>query len=86
MEPYQITLVVAFVLAAAELLTGAFVLLGLSVGALAVAATQWWTGALVINRDLLIFSLFALAAFVVFRKVFRKPQDQHASTEDVNRY
>lgn len=86
MEPYQIALVVAFVLAVAELLTGAFVLLGLSVGALAVAATQWWSGTFVLNRDLLVFALCSLSAFVIFRKVFRKPEDQQASTEDVNRY
>ncbi len=86
MEPYQIALVVAFVLALAELLTGAFVLLGLSFGALVVAAIQWWSGSAVLNRDLLIFALCSLVAFVLFRKIFRKPEDQQASSDDVNRY
>lgn len=86
MEAFQITLIIAFVLAACELLTGAFVMLGLGFGALVVAAVQWLGGGLHVNRDLLIFAISAAAAFVAFRKLFRRKDDQQDSATDVNRY
>lgn len=86
MEPYQITFIVAFALGMAELVTGAFLFLGLAIGALAVALMQWVAGAYSLNRDLLLFALVSTAAFVLLRKFFARQADQQAAEEDVNRY
>ena len=40
MEAYQIAFIVAFVLGVAELMTGAFIFLGMAIGALVVAILQ----------------------------------------------
>ncbi len=86
MDAYQITFIVAFVLAMAELLTGAFIFLGLAVGALVVALLQWTAGSYSVNRDLLVFVVVSTAAFVVLRKVFARKADQQEAKDDVNRY
>lgn len=86
MEAFQVTLILAFALAACELLTGSFVLLGLGVGALVVAVTQWASGGMSINRDLLTFAGSSLVAFVACRRLFQKDDDQQNSSGDVNRY
>lgn len=86
MEAFQITLIIALVLAAAELLTGSFIMLGLALGGCAVAITQWLGGGMSINRDLLVFAVASLLAFVACRRIFRKTQDQQDAANDVNRY
>ncbi len=86
MEPFQITLIIAFALAAGELITGSFILLGLGIGALAVALAQWVGGGMSINRDLLIFAASSLAAFVACRRLFRRSGDQQDNRGDINRY
>ncbi len=86
LEPHQSTLILAFVLALVEVMTGAFLFLGMAVGALLVAAVQWATGEWVLNRDLLVFAVASVAAFATFRKVFKKPADQSEETNDVNQY
>jgi membrane protein implicated in regulation of membrane protease activity len=86
LEPHQVTLILAFVLALIEVLTGAFFFLGMAMGALLVAALQWVTGEWVLNRDLLLFAVSSVAAFAAFRKLFKKPADQTSEISDVNRY
>ena len=86
MQAYQWTLIAALVLGMAELLTGSFVLLGLGVGALAAGLVQWLTGGASISRDLLIFAVVAVLSFLVFRKLFRRSDDQQSADGDINRY
>ena len=86
MQAYQISLIVAFVLGMVELATGAFIFLGMAIGAACVALTQWLLGDFSINRDLLIFAIVSTLAFVLLRAYFAKAKDQKKSTEDVNQY
>ncbi len=86
MDAYQITFIVAFALGMAELVTGAFLFLGLAIGALAVALLQWLAGGYNLNRDLLLFAVVSTTAFVLLRKFFARKADQHEAKEDVNRY
>ena len=86
MDAYQITLIVAFALGMAELVTGAFLFLGMAVGAAAVALVQWATSGFALNRDLLFFALVSIAAFLALRKWFARPSDQAAATDDINQY
>ena len=87
MDAYQVTLIVAFVLGMAELLlAGAFIFLGMAIGAVAVAMVQWATSDFSMNRDLLVFAAVATAAIVVLRKIFARPSDQASADQDVNQY
>ena len=86
MEPFQITLIAAFVLALLELLTGAFFFLGMAVGALVVCGVQWMAGDWSFNRDLLIFAVSATVAFAGFRRFFHRARDQQLAHDDVNQY
>ena len=86
LEPHQFTLILAFALALVEVMTGAFLFLGMAVGAVLVAGVQWATGEWVLNRDLLVFALTSVAAFATFRKMFKKPADQTSETNDINQY
>jgi membrane protein implicated in regulation of membrane protease activity len=86
MDAYQITFLVALALAMVELVTGAFLFLGMALGAAAVACVQWATAGFALNRDLLIFAIVSVLAFLVLRKLFARPADQEESPDDVNRY
>jgi len=86
LEPHQVTLIAAFALALLEVITGAFLFLGMSVGALLVAGLQWLSGNWQLNRDLLVFAVASAVAFAVFRKLFKKPTDQSTLSDDINQY
>ena len=87
MQAWQISLILAAVLAIAEVLTLSFILLGLSVGMVLVAIVQYWSEGFQVGRDLAIFALGALIAVVTFRMLFRRRRDLDRSIdEDVNRY
>ncbi len=86
MDAYQVSFIIAIALALFELMTGAFIFLGLSIGVMAVAMIQWITGQMSLNRDLIIVAVIALADCLLFRHFFKKPQDQEAPNKDVNQY
>lgn len=87
MDAWQISLILAFLLAIAELLTFSFGLLGMAVGMLTVAALQYWGDGLSLNRDILAFALASAAAFIAFRAVFRRRSDQRKlDQDDINQY
>ena len=86
METYQISLIVAFALALCELMFGAFIMLGFGLGAMFVAIVQWSLGGLSVNRDLLVFAASSVVAIVVFRRLFKRSDDQQESLLDVNKY
>ncbi len=87
MDAWQISLILAFLLAIAELLTLSFGLLGMAVGMLTVAALQYWGDGLSLNRDILAFALASAAAFIAVRAVFRRRSDQRKlDQDDINQY
>ena len=86
MDAYQITLIVAFVLGMLELVTGAFLFLGMAVGAVAVALIQWGASGFSLNRDLLVFAVVSVAAFLTLRKLLGRPADQVTAKDDINQY
>lgn len=86
MQAYQITLILAFALGMAELLTGAFLFLGMAVGAVSVALLQWLNSDWSLNRDLLLFATVSVCAFGGLRKWFARASDQSTALDDINRY
>ena len=86
MEAYQITFIVAIVLGMLELVTGAFLFLGMALGAVAVTLMQWATSDFALNRDLLVFAGVSIVAFLALRKLFARPADQVTAKDDVNHY
>jgi membrane protein implicated in regulation of membrane protease activity len=86
-DAYQISLVLAFALAIAEMLTLSFILLGFGMGMLAVAALQYATGGYSLNRDLLVFVLASAIAILTLRRLFKKTSDQkRLEQDDINQY
>jgi membrane protein implicated in regulation of membrane protease activity len=87
MEIYQITIIIAIVLAILELLTFTFILLGMAIGLLAVAMIQYATGILSWNRDIFIFCISAVVVSILFRKLYKKNTDSlELKEDDVNQY
>jgi membrane protein implicated in regulation of membrane protease activity len=88
MEPYQISLVIAIVLALTEVLTLTFIFLGFSAAFLVVALFQYLSGAYELNRDIVIFSAFSILFILIFRRMFRRKSDQNrmGTEDDVNSY
>lgn len=87
MEIYQITIIIAIVLAILELLTFTFIFLGMAIGLVAVAMIQYATGILSWNRDILIFCISAVAVSILFRKLYKKNTDSiKLKEDDVNQY
>ncbi|NBX62675.1 MAG: hypothetical protein EBT67_09745 [Betaproteobacteria bacterium] len=87
MDPYQISLIISFALAIAELMTLSFLLLGFSIGMLAVSGVQFLFNGYSLNRDLMVFALVSMISFWVFRKLFKKTSDLKVLAEDdINQY
>ncbi len=87
MESWQVSLVLAILFAIGELLFFSFGLLGMAVGMLAVAATQFGLGGLSLNRDVLIFAISSALAFLAFRLLFKRRSDQQKlQQDDINQY
>lgn len=87
MDAYQISLVVAFALAIAEMLTLSFILLGFGLGMLGVAAVQFVTGGYQVNRDVMVFVTVSALAILALRRIFRKKSDQkRLEQDDINQY
>lgn len=87
MDAYQISLIISFVLAIAEVMTLSFILLGFSVGMLAVSGVQFLFNGYSLNRDLMVFALVSVVSFWVIRKLFKKKSDLKILAEDdINQY
>lgn len=87
MEPWQISLLVAVLLAIAEVLTLSFLLLGLAIGMVVVALLQFAGDGFNAARDILAFAVASYVAVVVCRRVFGKRTDQQKlEQDDINRY
>jgi len=87
MEAWQVSILIAVVLAIGELLSFSFILLGFSIGMLIVALFQGVTGEFSAARDVLVFAVASLVAVMACRKVFGRRTDQHKlEQDDINRY
>lgn len=87
MDAYQISLVIAFVLAMAELLTFSFLFLGFGVAMLGVSLVQYAWGGYSFNRDVVVFAVMSLINFLVFRRLFKTRVDQKKLEDgDINQY
>lgn len=83
---YQITLVLALVLATAEIFTLGFFFLAVAIGVLAVAPIHLLTDTFDFARDVSIAAGVSTASFIAFRKIFRQRGDEVRGTGDINRY
>jgi membrane protein implicated in regulation of membrane protease activity len=87
MDAYQISLIISFVLAIAEIMTLSFILLGFSIGMLVVSGVQYLFDGYSLNRDLMLFAVVSVVSFLVFRKIFKKSSDVKSLEEDdINQY
>lgn len=87
MDAYQISVAVAFALAIAEVMTMSFILLGFSLGMLAVAGVQYLFTGFNLNRDLMVFAGVSAASFLSFRVLFKRKSDvTPLSGDDINQY
>jgi len=87
MDAWQISLLIAVALAIAEVLTLSFLLLGLAIGMVTVAALQFAGDGFNAMRDVLAFAIASFIAVVAFRKAFGKRSDQQKlEQDDINRY
>ena len=87
MDSWQISLLIAVLLAIAEILSMSFLLLGLAIGMVVVALLQFVGGGLAPARDVLTFAIASFVAVVACRKIFGKKTDQHKlDQDDINRY
>jgi membrane protein implicated in regulation of membrane protease activity len=87
MDAWKLSVVLAILFGLGELFSPSFGALGMAVGMLAVAATQFFQGGLDLNRDLLVFAFGSALAFLVFRAAFRRNTDQQKlRQDDINQY
>ena len=87
MDAWQISLLLAVLLAIAEVLTLSFLLLGLAMGLVVVAALQFADGGFSATRDVLVFAVASLVAVVACRRIFgRRTDQQKLEQDDINRY
>ncbi|MFM7698417.1 MAG: NfeD family protein [Limnohabitans sp.] len=87
MDAYQISLIISVLLAIAEVMTMSFILLGFSIGMLAVSGVQYVFDGYHLNRDVIVFALVSVISFVVFRRLFKKNSDTKPLAEDdINQY
>jgi membrane protein implicated in regulation of membrane protease activity len=84
--PVELALAAAVILAALEVLTGTFVLLGFCLGSLAVAAIEVLSGEFDFARDALLFAAVAILAIVILRFAFARSGDTRHAKGDVNDY
>jgi membrane protein implicated in regulation of membrane protease activity len=87
MDAWQISILIAVLLAIGELLSFSFILLGFSLGMATVALLQALTDGFSPARDVLSFAIASFAAVVICRRVFgRRSDQQKLEQDDINRY
>ncbi len=87
MDSWQISLLIAVLLAITEVLSMSFLLLGLAIGMVVVALLQFVGGGFDPARDVLAFAIASFVAVVAARKIFGKRTDQQRlDQDDINRY
>lgn len=84
--PVELALAAAVILAALEVVTGTFVLLGFCLGCLAVATAEALSGEFNLTRDVLLFAAVAILAIILLRFAFARSGDTRLAKGDVNEY
>ena len=86
-EPYQISVLIAIILALIELVSFTFIFIGFASGMMVTAIFEYLLGNFSWNRDLLIFSITSLLFIFFYRKYFikNKPEEKIVD-DDVNNY
>jgi len=85
LEAFEVTLIAAFAFLAFEIFTGLSVCLSVSIGLLIVAGVEFFHG-FDFQRDAILFSLFAVLAFIGLRLAFAAKGDKTIAKKDVNDY
>jgi membrane protein implicated in regulation of membrane protease activity len=86
LAPFEYTLIAAVILAALEVVTGTFIVLGFAVGCCAVALAEFLGGGFNVYRDVMVFAAIASLAIVALRLTFARPGDTARVKGDVNDY
>ena len=87
MDAWQVSVLIAVALAIGEVLSLSFILLGMSIGMLAVALLQGITGGFSPARDVLVFAIASFIAVMLCRRFFGKRSDQtRLDQDDINQY
>ena len=88
MEPYQLSLIAALILAGLELVTTSFVSLSFALALVIVATVQYFSDNINWTRDLILFIVFAIAFTGIIRALFKVNLDTKAinNKDDVNKY
>ena len=86
-EPYQISVLIAIILAIIELYSFSFIFIGFASGMMVTAIFEYLLGNFSWNRDLLVFSITSLLFIYFYRKYFlkNKPEEKLVD-DDVNTY
>ena len=86
LQAYEMALILGVVILALEMITGVFICLSLAIGLFSVALIQFLSQNFYLERDVLIFAVVAMGAFVGLRLTFRSKGDVKTAREDVNDY
>lgn len=86
LQPFEVALILGVVILALEMLTGVFICLSLAIGLFSVALTEFLSDNYYLERDILIFVVVAMSAFIGLRLAFRSKGDVKISRKDVNDY
>lgn len=86
LQPYEVALILGVVILALEMMTGVFICLSLAIGLFSVALTEFLSDNFYLERDILIFAVVAMAAFIGLRLTFRSKGDVKIAREDINDY
>lgn len=88
MEHYQISLLLAAILAIAEITFYTFIFLSFSLSLVLIALVQYLSNDFSLNREIILFSLFSIVFVTLFRKFFYGKRDHKKidGDDDVNMY
>ncbi|SFV38102.1 hypothetical protein SAMN04488557_3505 [Hyphomicrobium facile] len=86
LQPYEMALILGVVILALEMITGVFICLSLAIGLFSVALIEFLSQNFHLERDVLIFAVVAMGAFIGLRLTFRSKGDVKTAREDVNDY
>lgn len=86
-EPYQISVLIAIILALIELYSFSFIFIGFASGMIVTAIVEYFHGNFSWNRDLLIFSITSLLFIYFYRKyIVKNKPEQEIADKDINCY
>ena len=86
-EPYQLSVITAIILALIELVSFSFIFIGFASAMMVTAIVEYFLGNFSWNRDLLIFSITSILFIYFYRRYFMKIKPEETMVDkDVNKY